>query len=55
MASSLPHPHHTTNNNVETKGGGGLTMILDVFNRRPLSLSEVNPDILVMRPAKKWQ
>ena len=23
-------PHHTTNNNVEHKGGGGLTMILDV-------------------------
>jgi len=23
-------PHHTTNNNVETKGGGGLVMILDV-------------------------
>jgi hypothetical protein len=23
-------PHHTTNNNVETKGGGGLTMINDV-------------------------
>jgi len=23
-------PHHTTNNNVETKGGGGLTMVLDV-------------------------
>lgn len=22
--------HHTTNNNVEHKGGGGLTMILDV-------------------------
>ncbi|MDI3467733.1 MAG: Multicopper oxidase [Nitrospira sp.] len=23
-------PHHTTNNNMETNGGGGLTMILDV-------------------------
>jgi len=23
-------PHHTTNNNVEHKGGGGLTMVLDV-------------------------
>ena len=23
-------PHHTTNNNVEEKGAGGLTMILDV-------------------------
>lgn len=23
-------PHHTTNNNVEHKGGGGLTMILEV-------------------------
>ncbi len=23
-------PHHTRNNNVEIKGGGGLTMILDV-------------------------
>jgi manganese oxidase len=23
-------PHHTTNNNVETKGGGGLIMLLDV-------------------------
>ena len=23
-------PHHTTNNNVEVKGGGGLTMIIDV-------------------------
>jgi manganese oxidase len=23
-------PHHTTNNNVEVKGGGGLTMLLDV-------------------------
>lgn len=23
-------PHHTTNNNVEDKGGGGLTMIIDV-------------------------
>ncbi len=23
-------PHHTTNNNVETKGGGGLTMLLEV-------------------------
>jgi FtsP/CotA-like multicopper oxidase with cupredoxin domain len=23
-------PHHTSNNNVETQGGGGLTMIIDV-------------------------
>ena len=23
-------PHHTTNNNVEVKGGGGLTMLIDV-------------------------
>jgi len=23
-------PHHTTNNNVERQGGGGLTMILHV-------------------------
>jgi FtsP/CotA-like multicopper oxidase with cupredoxin domain len=23
-------PHHTTNNNVEHKGAGGLTMIIDV-------------------------
>ncbi|WP_372871757.1 hypothetical protein [Paenalcaligenes niemegkensis] len=23
-------PHHTTNNNVEQEGAGGLTMVLDV-------------------------
>jgi FtsP/CotA-like multicopper oxidase with cupredoxin domain len=23
-------PHHTTNNNVEVDGGGGLTMLIDV-------------------------
>ena len=23
-------PHHTTNNNVEQKGAGGLTLVLDV-------------------------
>ena len=23
-------PHHTTNDNVEEKGGGGLTMIINV-------------------------
>jgi len=30
MAVHCHIPHHTTNNNVETLGAGGLTMILDV-------------------------
>jgi hypothetical protein len=30
VARPLPHPHHTTNKNVEDRGAGGLTMIIDV-------------------------
>jgi hypothetical protein len=30
VAAALPHPAHTTNDNVEEQGGGGLTMLIDV-------------------------